>query len=246
MGNCNGGLYLIPAPLLPVLAPAWETWARWLLDRRGLLRDWTFHLDQVAMVLALAAEGSAPSNSTSDGTPPSTIRPGCLRIPPSPPSSTITRRSIPTAVSAHRLSVDRPADRAGERFHRPTVAQAFPTVTFWQWRHLTELERRSRDGTREFPRRDAAAGDGRPRRCRARLCPRCRWRLTTRRPAPCRLRTSSRSDASVEAFGAARRTARLAVRADLVVCLDVVIHEPDAAAYGPKWSGRGSPPNERS
>ncbi len=34
VGNSNGGLYLIPASLLPVLAPAWETWARWLLDRR--------------------------------------------------------------------------------------------------------------------------------------------------------------------------------------------------------------------
>ena len=37
-GNSNGGLYLIPASLLSVLAPAWERWARWLLDRRELLR----------------------------------------------------------------------------------------------------------------------------------------------------------------------------------------------------------------
>jgi hypothetical protein len=97
VGNCNGGLYLIPASLLPVLAPAWERWARWLLDHRPLLRDWTFHLDQVAMVLALTAEEIATEQlDVRWNTPihdPS-------RIPAHPPLPAIISRSIPAAVSA--------------------------------------------------------------------------------------------------------------------------------------------------
>ena len=56
-GNNNGGLYLIPGPLLSRVASAWAHWAGWLLDRAELLGEWTVHVDQVAMALGLAAEG---------------------------------------------------------------------------------------------------------------------------------------------------------------------------------------------
>jgi hypothetical protein len=56
-GNNNGGLYLIPGALLPGVATAWARWAGWLLDRAELLAEWSVHVDQVAMALALAAEG---------------------------------------------------------------------------------------------------------------------------------------------------------------------------------------------
>lgn len=56
-GNSNGGIYLIPGPLLPQVAAAWATWAAWLLDRSELLEEWTVYVDQVAMALGLAAEG---------------------------------------------------------------------------------------------------------------------------------------------------------------------------------------------
>ena len=91
VGNSNGGLYLIPATLLPVLAPAWETWARWLLDRRELLRDWTFHLDQVAMALALTAEGIGSEQlDVRWNTPIHDL----TRIPPDPP--------IPAIIHYHQ------------------------------------------------------------------------------------------------------------------------------------------------
>ncbi|MGA3149581.1 MAG: hypothetical protein ABSF33_19220 [Acidimicrobiales bacterium] len=57
-GNSNGGLYLIPGPLLSDVALAWARWARWLLDRAELLSDWTVYIDQVAMAIALAATGT--------------------------------------------------------------------------------------------------------------------------------------------------------------------------------------------
>ena len=59
-GNNNGGLYLVPGRLLPGVANAWAYWARWLLDRSELLEEWTVYVDQVAMALALTAEGVTP------------------------------------------------------------------------------------------------------------------------------------------------------------------------------------------
>ena len=56
-GNSNGGLYLIPAPLLPDVALAWARWARWLLDRPSS-SQWTVYIDQVAMAMAISATGS--------------------------------------------------------------------------------------------------------------------------------------------------------------------------------------------
>jgi 2-polyprenyl-3-methyl-5-hydroxy-6-metoxy-1,4-benzoquinol methylase len=56
-GNNNGGLYLVPAPLLPRVACSWARSARWLLDRIELLQEWAIYVDQVAMALALTAEG---------------------------------------------------------------------------------------------------------------------------------------------------------------------------------------------
>ena len=56
-GNANGGLYLLAADDLAGVARAWAHWAAWLLDRRDLLARWGLFVDQVAMALALAAEG---------------------------------------------------------------------------------------------------------------------------------------------------------------------------------------------
>ena len=55
-GNSNGGLYLVPGPLLCRVTSAWAQWARWLLERLELLEQWAVYVDQVAMAVALAAE----------------------------------------------------------------------------------------------------------------------------------------------------------------------------------------------
>jgi hypothetical protein len=59
-GHGNGGLYVVPAALLPSLAAAWERWARWILDHRDLLESWSVFVDQAAMTLALAEGGVTP------------------------------------------------------------------------------------------------------------------------------------------------------------------------------------------
>ena len=127
-GNSNGGLYLIPGPLLPGVAPAWARWARWLLDRLELLEQWTVYIDQVAMAMAIwppPAPGQWPS--TSVGTPRPTTR------PPSRPDAAepsiihyhqqVDRRGrlLPTGVP----SIDRRIDH-GQPRHRPTWPDGFP------------------------------------------------------------------------------------------------------------------------
>ena len=138
VGNSNGGLYLIPAPMLPGLASAWEKWARWLLDRRELLLDWTFHLDQVAMVLALRAEEIGSEQlDVRWNTPIHDLS----RIPPDPP--------IPAVIHYHQQidlegrirttgfpSIDRQIDRVNEVIGI-AWQEAFPSVTFWRWWNLT-------------------------------------------------------------------------------------------------------------
>jgi hypothetical protein len=58
-GNGNGGLYVVPGTLLATVSTAWAHWARWLLDRIELLGQWPVYVDQVAMALAIQAEGIA-------------------------------------------------------------------------------------------------------------------------------------------------------------------------------------------
>ena len=138
VGNSNGGLYLIPAPMLPGLASAWEKWARWLLHHRDLLLDWTFHLDQVAMALALSAEGIGSEQlDVRWNTPIHDLS----RIPPDPPSPAVIHYHQEIDLEGRLRttgfpSIDRQIDRVNEAIGR-TWQEAFPAVTFWRWWNLT-------------------------------------------------------------------------------------------------------------
>ncbi len=241
-GNNNGGLYVIPAPLLALLAPAWESWARWLLDRRELLLDWTFHLDQVAMVLALTTEGigsqqldvrwNTPTHDLSripdDAPVPAVIhyhqeidREGCIRLTGFP-------------------SIDQQVERANDSIGR-LWQEAAPTTTFWQWRSLTKpvesiraamgdpasgpdaLLTRVVDAVAPASVIEIGVGDDRASQglptsdyTRIDVSPEALGRIGTGRPGGTVLQGP---------------LSELTMRADLVVCLDVVTYEFDSAAY---------------
>ena len=249
VGNSNGGLYLIPAPLLPVLAQAWERWARWLLDRRELLLDWTFHLDQVAMVLALTAEGIGSEQlDVRWNTPIHDLS----RVPPDPP--------IPAVIHYHqeidldgRLrttgfpSIDRQIDRVNGAIGQ-LWQEAFPVVTFWQWWNLTYAGSASLTRSRGQPLLgdrdllasvlgaiapatvlDVGCGDG---------------ERTQNLPMPDYVGI----DQSPEAVHSAKarrpegrffvgRLADFPVHADLTICLDMLRHQSDPVAYRDQVTG---------
>ena len=243
VGNSNGGLYLIPAPLLPVVAPAWEAWARWLLDRRELLLDWTFHLDQVAMALALAAEGIGSAQlDVRWNTPIHDL----TRIPPDPPT--------PAVIHYHQEidpqgrirmtgfpSIDRQIERVNKAIGQ-LWQEAFPNVTFWQWRYLTDPELGSGIGSRGQPllgKRDLLAtllgaispasvldvgcGDGEA----TRDLPMPGYVGIDLSPEAVRRAKIGRPEGKFLVGSLADFT----VRADLTICLDVLIHQSDAATY---------------
>jgi len=56
-GNCNGGVYVIPKPLLRTVREGWRKWALWLLENPGPLEraGRSENVDQVAMWLTLTA-----------------------------------------------------------------------------------------------------------------------------------------------------------------------------------------------
>jgi SAM-dependent methyltransferase len=151
-GNGNGGLYLIPGPLLATVATAWESWARWLLDRPQLLGTWAVHVDQVAMALGLAAEGIDPTSLDVRWNTPVHMP---ARIPPdvSEPAVIHYHQEV-DATGQIRLtgsaSVDVRIDAANEAIDR-VWHRAFPNATFWQWRYLTDPDLGSGVGSRGLP-----------------------------------------------------------------------------------------------
>lgn len=140
-GNNNGGLYMIPGPLLPRVATAWAHWAEWLLDRSELLEEWTVYVDQVAMALALAGENieSAPLDVRWN-TP--THDPS--RIPPDAPEPAVIHYHQEVDRQGRiRMSGTASIDRRIEAVNRAigeVWAQASPDSTHRKWLALTESE----------------------------------------------------------------------------------------------------------
>ena len=133
-GNSNGGLYLVPGSLLPRVAPAWAHWARWLLDRIGLLEEWSTYVDQVAMAVALAAERiDTAALAVRWNTP--THDP--TRFPADPPSPSIIhyhqevdRQGL--IESTGRASIDSQIQRVNDAIRR-VWDRAAPHVTHKRW-----------------------------------------------------------------------------------------------------------------
>ena len=138
-GNNNGGLYMIPGPLLPRVATAWAHWATWLLDRSELLEEWTVYVDQVAMAVALAGENI--------GSTPLDVR---WNTPTHDPSRIPSDAPEPAVVHYHqevdrrgliRLSGTASIDRRIAEVNRAISkvwAQASPDTTHDKWLSLTE------------------------------------------------------------------------------------------------------------
>jgi Methyltransferase domain len=134
-GNCNGGIYLLDGALLPQVASAWATWARWLLDRRELLEEWAIYVDQVAMAVALAAEGVewhsldvTWNTPTHDQTriPPAPQRPHVLhyhqQVDPSGLITPVGRLSIDSAIEVANSAITQ------------VFEEVSPSATLRRWR----------------------------------------------------------------------------------------------------------------
>jgi SAM-dependent methyltransferase len=238
-GNNNGGLYLVPGPLLPTVATSWAHWAHWLLDRLELLEDWAVYVDQVAMALGLAAEGvTSQPLDVRWNTPTHDL----TRIPADAP--------VPAILHYHqevdrqgliRLtgigSIDQQIEVVNDAI-KVLWRQALPDTTYWEWFYLTESDPDVATDIDATTRRmlstllesiepasvfDVGCGDG---------------RLTSDLPLP----RYSGIDLSAEAVRRARLlhpTGEFVIgsldqspmEADLVLCIDVLPHQSDEVTY---------------
>ncbi len=242
-GNGNGGFYLVQSGVLPRVAKAWQTWARWLLERLDLLDRWTVYVDQVAMAMALAAEGLEAQRLESRWNFPTHDRKG---LPTSPPPSAVIHYH--KEVNARGLllgtgitTIDRRIDLAnaaiGEIWH-----DAFPNASFWDWRYTTDPDLGSGVGSRGRPLSDkrellsalveiirpesvldVGCGDGEATRGIA--LPHYVGMDLSQEAV--RLARSGRPDGDYRVGTLTDQPAE----AELTLCLDVLIHESDASQY---------------
>ena len=233
----------MPGPLLAVLSEAWGRWALWLLDHSDLLDAWAVHVDQVAMALALAAEGIGVLDLDSRWNVPTHI-----------PNYFPADASIPAVIHYHdqvdQIGLLKSTGIANidNRIEEANAALAevwrdeLPNATFWDWRYRTNAELGSGVGSRGEPLEakrlllshlltvlnptsvlDIGCGDGEATRGLAMpsyvgldLSPEAARRAEQGRPT---------GEYHVGTL------ADYPLTADLTLCLDVLIHQADVAAY---------------
>jgi SAM-dependent methyltransferase len=242
-GNGNGGLYVVDGPRLAAVAGAWAHWARWLLDRQELLASWALHTDQVAMALALAAAGIPVCDLDIRWNLPTHV-PAIIPAAPPVPAVVHYHRHVDAAgrlLPTGRAAIDRQIAAANAALDG-LWRQSFPNATFWQWRYLTDPALGSGTGSRGQRLRekrallaavidvlqpastlDAGCGDG---------------AATAGLPLP-GYTGLDLSAAAIERARAGRPDGRFEIgpltgdtaAAELVLCLDVLLHQAEAAAY---------------
>ncbi|MFV0302007.1 MAG: methyltransferase domain-containing protein [Paracoccus sp. (in: a-proteobacteria)] len=246
LGNCNGGLYLIPGTLLPRLSQSWLHWARFCLEQQDLLRHRCKFSDQLGFMLALVETGlpfeplplaaNFPTHFAGDAyaeTAP-------LRIETFHYHGRINTDSLPATTGVNWI----------DRQLHPLVAairasrrDSFDNRLFWSHRYATDPELGSGLGSRGevlLRKRDLLAPVLQGYAHRPVVDIGC-GDLETMREA--RLDDYHGFDLSDEALALARakrpdwRFSQGAAGdvpargADLAICLDVAIHQPTADAY---------------
>ncbi len=242
-GNANGGLYLVPGPLLDQVTGAWDRWARWLLDRQELLGSFAMFVDQMAMALALRAEGIPIQRLEPRWNTPIHIRDWIPDDVGTPAVMHYHDAVTPTGLLAPSGfgAIDRRIDLCNEAIVR-LWDESFPNQTFWEWRYRSNPELGSGVGSR-------GASLDEKRQMLVRVFDRVRPTSTldvgcgdgeaTRGLAIPNYQGIDLSDGAIRLARAARPEDTFyrgtlvdhPLEADLTMCMDVLIHQSDEATY---------------
>lgn len=240
--NFNGGVYVLPGALLPGLADAWARWARWLLDQ-DLLGDRSFFTDQVAMALAIAERGDDISPLTREWNFPTHVA-EWIAEPAEAPAVVHYHGCVdPTGLISATGS--QPVDEVIARLNLGIAEiwhDAFPNRTFWDWRYKNDPSLGSGVGSRGEPLKgkrrllkdvvarvrpatvlDVGCGDGEA----TRGLPLAAYIGLDLSEEAIRLARLTRPDGTFE-LGTIRDWRG---EAELILCLDVLIHQADAEEY---------------
>ena len=241
-GNANGGVYGGEASWLNRLAVDWSCEARWLLERRWLLENWAVHVDQLSMLLALRAGRRRFCPLPMGANVPMHL--ASIRDVPSPMIGAVRALHYHDQITPQGLlartglpHLDPAVDRVNQAISAE-MAAFFPNATFWTWRYARDPDLGSGVGSRDVSLRekrdvirliatgaqpgstlDVGCGDGAAvdglnlgGYLGLDLAPNAGFRLNDGRTVSWR---------SIEPDD----------RADLVLCLDVGIHQSDPRAW---------------
>jgi 2-polyprenyl-3-methyl-5-hydroxy-6-metoxy-1,4-benzoquinol methylase len=241
-GNGNGGLYALSASDLPLFARHWGKWARWLLDRPDLLGAYGVFVDQVAAAMALHELGWSwvplPTHWNAPTHIPSAIGGDTLAAALHYHDAVDVMGLLrPTGLPLVDSSITRVNEALGKFLH-----EHFPNATFWDWRYSRDPELGSGVGSRGealIEKRlmlqdvldelqpasmlDVGCGDGEAVQ-------------GLRLPAYSAVDVSREAIALISskvpgAIAAVGRLSDVNWRAELVVCLDVLIHVSELDDY---------------
>lgn len=151
-GNCNGGMYAIPAQLASRLSVEWLRWAYWLLDNPGPLQrhNCQTHVDQVSFWMALRSAElpfeEAPTNANYF-THLATARRYCQ---PSKPIALLHYHDRLNAVGKIEgvAGLDAAAEQAIARANEQ-IGTHFDNRLFWEFRYERHPELGSGIGSRD-------------------------------------------------------------------------------------------------
>ncbi|MGA2836084.1 MAG: class I SAM-dependent methyltransferase [Acidimicrobiales bacterium] len=242
-GNANGGLYLVPGPLLAQVAEAWDRWARWLLDRQGLLGSFGVFVDQMAMALALGAEGIPFQRLDPRWNTLTHIHEWIPEDVATPAVIHYHDALTPTGLLARSgfAAIDERIDVCNDAVVR-LWNESFPNATFWEWRYRSNPELGSGVGSRGTSldeKRQVLVDVMDMVRPGSTLDVGCGDGEATRGLAIPNYRGIDLSDEAIRLARAARPEDTFyrgtlvdhPLEADLTICMDVLIHQSDGATY---------------
>ncbi|MHC5018667.1 MAG: FkbM family methyltransferase [Planctomycetota bacterium] len=149
--NCNGGLYVCAGSFIPSLAPRWRHWARWCLDHVDLFGASAPHVDQVGFALAMRELGRRVDPLEVEWNYPLHLA-DQARLPDVAPQVLHYHRELTPHLllktgGAVPTSVAEAVDAFNERI-KSFLADDLVNAVFWDFRYATSPELGSGVGSR--------------------------------------------------------------------------------------------------
>jgi 2-polyprenyl-3-methyl-5-hydroxy-6-metoxy-1,4-benzoquinol methylase len=242
--NCNGGIYVLPHADLMRLAEPWRRWDRKLIENSIVLEGQDMFIDQVAFALACEEMSVRVEHL-----PPKYNTPTHLEYTPE-----CQAEEEPVVLHYHsrvdgfgylRPTTDEKVDAAISKVNARILEdrrQAFDNAGFWDFRYGCHPESDSRVGSQDATAYKARLLKDLFRTIRPAsvLDVGCGDLAVCRRLRPKRYLGVDVSEEAIQSARAKRRRWSFLCgdfldleleRADLVLCLDVLIHQPDLETY---------------
>ena len=242
VNNCNGGLYIIAREFLREFAPCWRKWAFWCLDNIHLFKSSFKHADQVSFALAMRELQSKVCHLSPAWNYPTHVSPSAL--PDIAPQIIHYHHKMTSHMKLQTVGI--PAvDSAIEALNKRIsafISGNLVNAIFWDFRYCVDPELGSGRGSRGVhldPKRELLAETLRAFQNRRVIDVGCGDLEVTRHLsltdylgldvsiAALRIAQDKRPDWTFQAI----QPDDPIPEGDVVLCLDVLIHQPDERQY---------------